>query len=79
MIFYKLLLKFIKTALSASLPQTPKKSFSLKELGVLTDFFSLNSATETTCIYSSLGDVVFVSSNVRLTGAIHPLHIIMSI
>lgn len=64
MIFYKLLLNLIKTALSASLPQTS---------------FALNSTAETTCIYSSLGDVVFGSTNVRLGGAIRPLHIIMSV
>lgn len=62
MIFYKLPLNLIKTALSASLPQTS---------------FALNSTAETTCIYSSLGDVVFGSTNV--SGAIRPLHIIMSV
>lgn len=59
MIFYKLLLNLIKAAVSASLPQTlekkKKKAFSLKDFGVLTDSFPLNSTTETTCIYSSLG------------------------
>lgn len=69
MIFYKLLLNLIKTALSASLPQT---SFALNS--TRRDVFA-----ETTCIYSSLGDVVFGSTNVRLGGAIRPLHIIMSV
>lgn len=39
---------------------------------------SLCSTSETTCIYSSWRDVVFVSSNDRLSGVIRPLHIIMT-